>query len=88
MDSKDEEQARGITMKSSSISLLFVPGAATLALGPNTMPQEARLEQGRPCRCWGCCWGCCECCCPLGNCAGTALLPAPFAHCGRSFNSF
>ena len=29
LDSRDDEQARGITMKSSSISLLHVPGAAT-----------------------------------------------------------
>jgi ribosome assembly protein 1 len=28
LDSKEEEQARGITMKSSSIALLHVPGAA------------------------------------------------------------
>lgn len=30
LDSRDDEQARGITMKSSSISLLYVPGAAQL----------------------------------------------------------
>ncbi|PRW32859.1 ribosomal S5 Elongation factor G III V family [Chlorella sorokiniana] len=46
MDSKDDEQARGITMKSSSISLLFVPGAATRADGPNAVPREERLEKG------------------------------------------
>lgn len=46
MDSKDDEQARGITMKSSSISLLFVPGAATRADGPNAVPREERIEQG------------------------------------------
>ena len=46
MDSKDDEQARGITMKSSSISLLFVPGAATRADGPNAVPRAERLEQG------------------------------------------
>jgi ribosome assembly protein 1 len=28
LDSRDDEQARGITMKSSSISLLYVPGGA------------------------------------------------------------
>lgn len=28
LDSRDDEQARGITMKSSSISLMYVPGAA------------------------------------------------------------
>lgn len=46
MDSKDDEQARGITMKSSSISLLYVPGAATRPDGPNAVPREERLEQG------------------------------------------
>ena len=46
MDSKDEEQARGITMKSSSISLLFVPGAALRPEGPNSVPREEKLEQG------------------------------------------
>lgn len=46
MDSKDDEQARGITMKSSSISLLFVPGAATRAGGPNSVPREERLDEG------------------------------------------
>lgn len=46
MDSKDDEQARGITMKSSSISLLYVPGAATCALGPNSVTHDERLQQG------------------------------------------
>ena len=46
MDSKDEEQARGITMKSSSISLLFVPGAALRPEGPNSVPLRDKLEQG------------------------------------------
>lgn len=46
MDSKDDEQARGITMKSSSISLLFVPGAATRPEGPNSVSREERLQQG------------------------------------------
>jgi hypothetical protein len=46
MDSKDDEQARGITMKSSSISLLFVPGAASRAEGPNSVSHEERLEKG------------------------------------------
>lgn len=46
MDSKDDEQARGITMKSSSISLLYVPGAATLAEGPSSVSRADRLEQG------------------------------------------
>lgn len=31
LDSRDDEQERGITMKSSSISLLYVPGAALRA---------------------------------------------------------
>lgn len=30
LDSKEEEQLRGITMKSSSISLLYIPNAPTL----------------------------------------------------------
>lgn len=46
MDSKEEEQARGITMKSSSISLLHVPGAATSAAGPNAVSREEKLEKG------------------------------------------
>lgn len=46
MDSKDEEQARGITMKSSSISLLFVPGAALRPQGPNSVSREEKVEQG------------------------------------------
>lgn len=46
MDSKDDEQARGITMKSSSISLLHVPGAAARPEGPNSVPREERLETG------------------------------------------
>lgn len=29
LDSQEEEQRRGITMKASSIALLYVPGAAT-----------------------------------------------------------
>ncbi len=46
MDSKDEEQARGITMKSSSITLLFVPGAALRPDGPNSVPREEKVERG------------------------------------------
>lgn len=46
MDSKEEEQARGITMKSSSISLLFVPGGATRPEGPNSVPIEEKLASG------------------------------------------
>lgn len=46
MDSKEEEQARGITMKSSSISLLFVPGAATRPEGPRSVSAEEKLASG------------------------------------------
>ena len=46
MDSKEEEQARGITMKSSSISLLFVPGAALHPEGPGSVPRQEKLDQG------------------------------------------
>ncbi|GAB4820198.1 hypothetical protein N2152v2_007244 [Parachlorella kessleri] len=46
MDSKEEEQARGITMKSSSISLLFVPGAALRPDGPGTVSRQEKLDQG------------------------------------------
>ena len=46
MDSKDDEQARGITMKSSSISLLHVPGAAARPEGPNSVPRAERLDKG------------------------------------------
>lgn len=54
MDSKDDEQARGITMKSSSISLLYVPGAATCTEGPNSVPRADRLEQGAALGGWTC----------------------------------
>lgn len=58
MDSKDDEQARGITMKSSSISLLFVPGAATRPDGPNSVPRDERLAKGgRGGVCVGGAWG-------------------------------
>ncbi len=46
MDSKEEEQARGITMKSSSISLLYVPGGATRPEGPRSVPAEEKLASG------------------------------------------
>ena len=39
-------QARGITMKSSSICLLHVPGAAALPGGASACPDEAKLSQG------------------------------------------
>lgn len=41
-------QARGITMKSSSISLLYVPDAAYLPEGPQSCTQEDKLRKGRP----------------------------------------
>jgi len=41
LDSRDDEQARGITMKSSSISLLHVPGAA---LRPEVRRARARAH--------------------------------------------
>jgi hypothetical protein len=46
MDSKEDEQARGITMKSSSITLLHVPGAATRVGGPNSLTQQEKMDQG------------------------------------------
>ena len=39
-------QARGITMKSSSICLLHVPGAAGLQGGANACPDEDKLNKG------------------------------------------
>jgi hypothetical protein len=44
LDSREDEQARGITMKASAISLLYVPGAA--ALNPKALSEEAKLAQG------------------------------------------
>lgn len=46
LDSKEEEQARGITMKSSSISLLYVPGASLHPQGPNAISSESKLKDG------------------------------------------
>ena len=46
MDSKEEEQERGITMKSSSISLLYVPGAATSSQGPESVSRDEKLDNG------------------------------------------
>ncbi len=46
LERKDDEQARGITMKSSSISLLFVPVAATRPQCPNSVSHDERLEKG------------------------------------------
>ena len=46
MDSKEDEQARGITMKSSSISLLHVMGAISRSGGPNTLTKKEKVETG------------------------------------------
>jgi len=46
MDSKEEEQVRGITMKSSSISLLHVPGALHHPGGPNMVPRDVKASTG------------------------------------------
>ena len=45
LDSREDEQARGITMKSSSITLLYVPGAAQAGGLRSTTP-EARAQSG------------------------------------------
>lgn len=46
LDSRDDEQARGITMKSSSISLLYVPGAAFRSDGPRSCSEEEKAARG------------------------------------------
>ncbi|KAG2498450.1 hypothetical protein HYH03_003706 [Edaphochlamys debaryana] len=46
LDSREDEQARGITMKASAISLLYVPGSATRPEGPKSIPEATKLEQG------------------------------------------
>ncbi|KAL0045602.1 hypothetical protein WJX82_010973 [Trebouxia sp. C0006] len=46
LDSRDDEQARGITMKSSSISLLYVPGAAYRPDGPRSCSEEEKAAKG------------------------------------------
>ncbi|KAG2439846.1 hypothetical protein HYH02_010478 [Chlamydomonas schloesseri] len=46
LDSREDEQARGITMKASAISLLYVPGAATRPEGPKSLPDAAKLSSG------------------------------------------
>ena len=45
LDSREDEQARGITMKSSSISLLYVPGASSRP-DVGLMQLRALCEQG------------------------------------------
>lgn len=45
-------KVRGITMKSSSISLLYVPDAAYLPEGPQSCPEEDKLTQGKPVAFW------------------------------------
>ena len=47
LDSRDDEQARGITMKSSSISLLYVPGAAYRPEGPRSCSEEEKAAKGK-----------------------------------------
>lgn len=46
LDSRDDEQQRGITMKSSSISLLHVPQAHTRAGGIAGVPVKDQLQEG------------------------------------------
>ncbi|KAK9830922.1 hypothetical protein WJX81_005694 [Elliptochloris bilobata] len=47
LDSRDDEQARGITMKSSSIGLLHIPGAAGLpGSAPASPTPQDKLEKG------------------------------------------
>lgn len=46
LDSRDDEQARGITMKSSSISLLYVPEAAYRPEGPRSCSEEEKAAKG------------------------------------------
>ncbi|GIL67389.1 hypothetical protein Vafri_20793, partial [Volvox africanus] len=46
LDSREDEQARGITMKASAISLLYVPGAATRPEGPKSLPDATKLADG------------------------------------------
>lgn len=46
LDSNEEEQRRGITMKSSSIALLYVPGSATRPQGPKGISEEEKLSRG------------------------------------------
>ena len=46
LDSRDDEQARGITMKSSSISLLYVPGASNRPEGPRSVPEKEKAARG------------------------------------------
>jgi len=46
LDSKEEEQLRGITMKSSSISLLYVPGAGTSEEGIQSLSHEYKISKG------------------------------------------
>jgi hypothetical protein len=45
LDSRDDEQARGITMKSSSISLMYVPGAAQRPEVSQAHQQQQQQQQ-------------------------------------------
>ncbi|GAX83661.1 hypothetical protein CEUSTIGMA_g11086.t1 [Chlamydomonas eustigma] len=46
LDSEEEEQRRGITMKASSIALLYVPGSATRPEGPRSVTEDEKLSSG------------------------------------------
>ena len=46
LDSKEDEQARGITMKSSSISLLHLPHVSPESYGQERLSKEYMLEEG------------------------------------------
>ncbi|CAL8464184.1 g3719 [Coccomyxa elongata] len=46
LDSRDDEQARGITMKSSAICLLHVPGATSLPGGAASCTDEDKRSKG------------------------------------------
>ena len=47
MDSREDEQLRGITMKSSAISLLFSKGESIIAVVHPWSPGGSQLSQGK-----------------------------------------
>lgn len=47
MDSREDEQLRGITMKSSAISLLFSKGESIIAVVHPWSPGGSQLGQGK-----------------------------------------
>ena len=47
MDSREDEQLRGITMKSSAISLLFSKGELIIAVVHPWSPGSSQLGQGK-----------------------------------------